>query len=339
MWFLFVWRMKTVDAFLLHDMGKTFSKCEIAFCIDDIQPYNKALASCRMRCYDLITYFEKHGFNAELYKPFKKYKVAFFMKTRSDKCVARAEKLKEQGTYLIMDPYCEFIDDESLTDSWERNNVLKLTALMDVVNPCGQVQYDKFLKYHKNMNIIGDNVNDVFFDTQKKHEKKDKVTLIYCGYGKKCRDTLIIAGVIKQLQEKYGCRMLFLTNEKPDITEFTNEYLKYDQRFITELFCEGDIMIAPRSMDGIEQLSHSNTKIAYPMSLGLPVVASPVPSYLDSPAVICGTPEEWYRALEKLITDENYRSELGVEGRRFMWGNYSMNHIGQIYEDMIQDRL
>lgn len=331
--------MKTLDAFLLHDIGKAFSKCDIAFCIDDIQPYNKALASCRMRCYDLITYFEKHGFKAELYKPFKKYKVAFFMKTRSDKCVAWAEKLKIQGTYLIMDPYCEFIDDETLIDNQERNNVLKLTSLMNIVNPCGQVQYDKFSRYHTNMNIIGDNVDDAFFNTQKKHEKKDQVTLIYCGYGKKCRDTLVIAEVIRKLQEKYGCKMMFLTNTEPDITEFDNEYLKYDQRHITELFCQGDIMIAPRSMEGIGQLSHSNTKIAYPMSLGIPVVASPVPSYLDSPAVICRTEDEWYQALEKLIVDENYRAELGVVGREFMWEHYSMNHIGQNYVDMIQGKL
>lgn len=331
--------MRSIDGFLLKDIMRSFGKCEVAFIIDDVQPYNKALASCRMRVYDLMTYFNEHGIRAELYKPWKRYKVAFFMKVHRDRAVEWAKRLKAQGTYLIMDPYCEFIDDESLTDNLERNNVLRLTELMDVVNPCGQVQYDKFAKYHSNMNIIGDNVEDDFFDSPKVHTATERVTLCYCGYGKKCRDTLAIKDVIRRLQEKYNCRMLFITNESPEITEFDNEYVRYDQSKIVELFKMGDIMIAPRPMEGIEGLSHSNTKIAYPMSIGLPVVASPVPSYLDSPAVICRTDEEWYNALERLITDVEYRSNLSKEGIDFMWENYSMNHIGPIYVDMIKDYI
>ena len=83
--------MKTLDRFLVTDLLKTFKNCPVAFCIDDIQPYNKALASCRMRCYDLIEYLESQGIHAELYKPFKKYKVAFFMKVHRDKTLERAK--------------------------------------------------------------------------------------------------------------------------------------------------------------------------------------------------------------------------------------------------------
>lgn len=331
--------MKTLDAFLIKDILKSFKNCPVAFCIDDVQTYNKALASCRMRCYDLINYLESQGIHAEIYKPFKKYKVVFFMKVHRDKTVKRALKVKSQGSYMIMDPYCEFIDDESRAQDPERINVLKLTELMDVVNPCGQVQYDMFAPYHKNMNIIGDTVRDDYFDIRKQHTDTKQVKLIYCGYGKKCRDTLAIENVIKRLQSEYGVKMLYLTNGDPNISELEYEYELYDQRRVCEQYCMGDIMIAPRPMEGIEHLSHSNTKIAYPMSVGLPVVASPVPSYLDSPAVICRTEEEWYVELKKLISDSEYRKKLGEESRQFMLDNYSMSHIGQIYIDMIKDHL
>ena len=46
--------MKIPDKFLWHDFFKLFQKCEVGFYIDDIQPYNKAMASIRMRYYDII---------------------------------------------------------------------------------------------------------------------------------------------------------------------------------------------------------------------------------------------------------------------------------------------
>lgn len=98
-------------------------------------------------------------------------------------------------------------------------------------------------------------------------------------------------------------------------------------------------MIAPRPMEGIERLSHSNTKIAYPMAVGLPVAASPVPSYLDSPAVICRSEEEWYRELTYLINDMSRRKEIGESGRQFIREHYSLEHLGKIYKNMILQSL
>ena len=95
-------------------------------------------------------------------------------------------------------------------------------------------------------------------------------------------------------------------------------------------------MIAPRPMEGIENLSHSNTKIAYPMSVGLPVVASPVPSYLDSPAILCKSEDEWYAEVEKLILNSEYRECIGKQSKEFIKNNYALSHLGKDYLEKIK---
>lgn len=329
--------MKRIDKFLVQDLLKTFRTCSVGYYLDDVKPYDSALASTRMRCYDILTWLAEKGIEAEIYKPFKKYDIVFFIKVHSDRAVKTAEKLKKQGTYLIMEPFCDFLDDPERQNDPQRLNVLKLTKLMDLIDACSTVQQEMFSKYHPNVNFIGDSVHDSFFEIRKEHMDKREVTLIYCGYGKKCRDTLNIKDVIVKLQKNYKCKVLFLSNEKPDITEFEWDYVKYNQNIIGEQFVLGDIMIAPRPMEDIEKLSHSNTKIAYPMAFGIPVVASPVPSYMDSPAFICNTEEEWYNTLEKLINSVELRKEAGEVGRNFIWENYSLSHIGQLYYNIIND--
>ena len=43
----------------------------------------------------------------------------------------------------------------------------------------------------------------------------------------------------------------------------------------------GDLMIAPRQLNSIYNLSHSHFKINLFLSQGIPVVASPLPSYFE----------------------------------------------------------
>ena len=328
--------MKVIDRFLLHDFSKSLKKCDVAFVIDDIQSYNKALASVRMRCYDMILWLEKQGIKVELYKPYKKYKIAFYIKTRSERAIRIAEKMQKQGTIMIMDPYCEVIDQENVPDNWERKNILHLLQYMFQINVNSNVQFEKFRKYHKNIKLIGDNVNDAYFNIQKETRKDGNCTLVYCGYHKKAKDLLCIKDVLINLRKKYNCDILLISDKDPQLKEISYKFVKYNQKKIPELFCLGDIMIAPRPMEGIENLSHSNTKIAYPMSVGLPVVASPVPSYLDSPAILCKSEDEWYAEVEKLILNSEYRECIGKQSKEFIKNNYALSHLGKDYLEKIK---
>lgn len=114
------------------------------------------------------------------------------------------------------------------------------------------------------------------------------------------------------------------------------DYLHYDQACIPKQFIQGDIMIAPRPMEGIEKLAHSFTKVAYPLAVGLPAVASPVPSYVGTPVILCRNEEEWEQALTRLITDAKERERVGKLGREYVQANYSLQVIGTRYQSIIE---
>ena len=331
--------MKTIDKFLLHDLLKSFKKQEVAFYIDDICTYDKAMASIRMRCYDILLYLEKQGFAVELYKPWKKYKVVLFIKTQSDKAVRTAKKLNAMGTKVMFDAYCEFISDESRDQDKERCNILEIASYSNQVNVCSIEQQNDFMKYHKKVELISESVNDKFFTVQKEHKDTNNLTLVYCGYSKKAKDTLCIEEELKWVQREFGCKLLYLCERDPQIEHLTYDFIKYEQSEIHKQLLLGDIMIAPRPMEGIEKLAHSVSKIAYPLSVGLPVIASPVPSYLETPVIICNDSQGWKDAFRKLILNPDYRQELGTQGRQYVYNLLSLDVIGMRYKKSIEELL
>lgn len=321
---------KRIDKFLLIDILKVLKKCSIGFYIDDIKPYNKALASIRIRCYDIIQFLCKQGIEAELFKPFKKYQIVVFTKTNSDRAVKKARKLHDRGIKICFETFCEYLDDESIQNR-EKENIKSIMQVADCVITASSVQKEMFEKYHKNVKMISESVHQDFFTSRKQHINKEEVTLVYCGYADKAKDTLCIADVIKRLQKEYRCKILFLCEKDPQVSEFNYEYQKYDQKKIPQQLLEGDIMIAPRPMEGIEKRSHSFTKVAYPLAVGLPAVASPMPSYLGTPVIICNTENEWYIALKDLITNTEKRTKNGLEGQKYVYDIFSVEVIGKEY--------
>lgn len=328
--------MKYIDLFLLKDIFKAFKKCSVAFCIDDIQPYNKAMASIRMRCYDVIEYFEKNGIAVELYKPFKHYQAAFFSKTCYDSSVKIAQKLHREGTKIYFESFCDYLNDETIQNN-EKRNILNILGVADIVGVPSTIQQQIFSKRHKDVRMIPESVHRDFFKYKKEHKSKDKVNLIYCGYATKAKDTLCIADTIKRIQQEYGSEMIYVCERDPQINDLSYRFIPYNQRKIPSLLLQGDIMIAPRPMDGIEHRGHSFSKAAYPLSVGLPVVASPMPSYLNTPVILCGTEQEWYITIKDLVENPEKRNRLGQEGITFIKENYSMDVIGQEYIKILDD--
>ena len=97
------------------------------------------------------------------------------------------------------------------------------------------------------------------------------------------------------------------------------------------MYLRGDIKIAPRDLTVPYNLGHSFNKVAYPMSVGLPAVASAVPSYINRTVLLCDSEQDWYNTLKELIKNPQLRNLVGSKSQKFVQREFSSDKIGEEY--------
>ncbi|MGE3992254.1 glycosyltransferase family 4 protein [Pseudorhodoplanes sp.] len=110
------------------------------------------------------------------------------------------------------------------------------------------------------------------------------------------------------------------------------EFLPWSEENEISLIQDIDIGIMPLPNTPWAQGKCGYKLIQY-MACGLPVVASPVgvnSSIVDhgTNGFLADTNEEWTKALETLVRERNMRSRMGVEGRKKVEANYSLQVYG-----------
>lgn len=101
-----------------------------------------------------------------------------------------------------------------------------------------------------------------------------------------------------------------------------------------------DVLVLPSRAEGL-----SNTLLEA-MSTGLPVVASDIPANRslidhDFNGILyqVGHHEALRDALERLLEQDQFREQIGREGRRSVESGYSIDHVASLYESVYTDLL
>tara|TARA_B100000315_G_scaffold239523_1_gene258387 strand:+ start:1102 stop:2172 length:1071 start_codon:yes stop_codon:yes gene_type:complete len=329
-----------IDWFLFANELKRFShnNHRIGFSVPNAKPYNIVMPSTRIRCYDIIRFFSKYNVLAELYKEGYQYSILIFNKCFDDEHIALAEELKDKGTVIVFDVNVDYINFKKGEKDLVQN-VVKMLDLSDMVITASEYLHKVYQEYNLNTVVIEESVSKDFFRVRKQHEDKDTVFLMYVGYAEKAQELYLIEDVLKRLYVEYGVRLLFICERDPKLKIIPYDYKKYDHKVLPFLLLEGDIKIAPRDLSEKRKLGHTFTKVAYPMAMGLPAVASPVESYLDRGVLICRDGSSWYKQLKRLITSPEERTAIGYEGRRIVEEQLSIDTIGKMYLELFQKYL
>lgn len=307
-------------------------------------PYSKVMASSRIRVYDVIKMFRyDKDFLVKLYGLFRKYDMVIFQKKFDEKAFEIAKKLKERKTKVILDINVNYYDASSkFIEKKQNQDVMRFTELADgVIVPTGFLKESiRTIFPEKRVWVIEESIEDKFFE--KKKEKFIKpLKLIWCGYSAKARELLLIADVLTSLYKKIEFELILICDKEPKIRigNVPIKFIRYNHSEIPALLLKGDIFIAPRELSDSYNLAHSFTKVGIAMAVGLPVAASPVPSYQNSPAILCADREEWKENLEKMLTDIPSLEQLSRKGREYTNENYSPQVIKPEYKKLFMSVL
>ncbi len=100
--------------------------------------------------------------------------------------------------------------------------------------------------------------------------------------------------------------------------------------------CDFDIGIAPLE-DTVFNRGKSCVKYYEYASVGTPVLASDVLPYSEEVTYLAkNTKKDWYKKLEKLITDEKFRNDLAKQQQEWVKKNRSLEAIGLPWEIALQ---
>ena len=319
-------------------MVENIERMKIGWVVPQVMPYSIVMASTRLRVYDIIRHLKARGIKTGLYNPFRQYDVVVFQKAFKRRFLSLAEKLKKKGVKIVFDINVNYIDDDSLfVTKQQRRDVRDMLNLTDIVITPSPYLKELYSHYKENTWLIEEIIEDRFFDFQKKHIEKKQVSLLFCGYSAKAKELYLIEDTLKDLYESYGINLVLICEKDPKLNIIPYDFYKYDHKRLPELLLKGDIKISPRDLSRKYNLGHTFTRIGYPMSVGLPVAASPLSSYENSPALLCNDQEQWRQALTKLITDVSLRSELAQRGREFVKGNFSADKIMSKYINLFNE--
>ncbi len=301
-------------------------------------PYRNVMASIRIRCLDIIKYLKTQDVKTGIYKPFKKYDMVVFQKSFSEKHYEIARKLSAAKSKIVLDVNVNYFVKAGETTQVTKKQIEDLhrfLGLTDTVLVSSTYIKSVAEKYHSDVRYIPEHISTIGAHSLKKLSSPPK--LLYCGYAVKADSILLIEDVLKELSREYNFEFIFVCDKDPSMKlPVRTHFIKYRHENLTNILRQGDIKVAPRRLDNSYDLGHSFTKIGYPMSVGLPVVASPVPSYEGSLALLAVAKEEWLRYLKLLINNPAEYHLLSQKGISFVKENFSLQKIGQMYIELFE---
>jgi len=331
-------KTKNIYALSILNMFKS-KKYRIGFIIKGLPvPYSKVMASTRIRVYDVIRKFLKdEKYLVEIFLPFKHYDLVVFQKYFDKNALNIANKLKDKGVNIALDINVNYYDPSSkFITKTQYQDIIKFTSLAKwIITPTTFLaEKIRSIFPHKNVYVIEESIDNIYLNKQK-GKSNNPPNLIWCGYAPKAKEIMLIKDVLEEVYQKIKFNIILICEKNPNIKigKIPIKYRKYIHSRVVDNLLEGDIFIAPRNLEDPYNKAHSFTKIGIPMAAGLPILASPLPSYKKSPAILCSDKEEWKYNLTKLLSNNSLRQELGAKGRDYVIRNYSTSVIKSKYRN------
>lgn len=315
------------------------------------RPYEYASASVRLRVYDIIRLFKNDTqFSLELYRPWKKYSAVIFLK-RDSEALHKAKKLKTSRTKIILDVNAQIFDrslyGKGFFNNFDQNYfsmVSEFANVADFITVTSPYLLEKVTSLFgsEKVALLPENIPINYRFQERAERDDDTLHFVYIGYAAKANQISLLKEQLKKLSEKYSIHYTMICERDPklSIPGITFTYTPFKITTLHKKVFFGDIFLSPRDMSDTYNLGHSFTKIGLPMSLGIPVIASPLPAYQNSPALLIDSlDDKWTRAILHLVTNKEFYQEKSKAGVRFCQNNFSPEVTHRKYADFFSRAL
>lgn len=341
-------------------------RCRVGWVTQDpyvpsLRLFSRLAFGSRFRAAYLSRWINRHtnGFHCELYHPQRRYDIVVFLKTMGPVFEEEARRIQAYGGKVIFEAnvnYYEVWGDYfvplTMPSREQRGDAITMTSLADWVIADSSYIAERARRHNPRTSWIPDNVSVEIFNRTRQHVAREHVVLVWSGIPRKAPHLLHVCPVLARFPKIE----LWLVSGQvgnatlaPDVlaelrAAASCRILPYTEDRLARVLLRCDIMISPKRLCNAYEMGHTENKIAFGMAAGLPVIASPQQSYVEAVThrgggFIADTPEEWAKALERLCSDRQLRSEMGQQGRQTVVEKYSTAPVAKQYLQVFEQVL
>jgi hypothetical protein len=217
-------------------------------------------------------------------------------------------------------------------------DIHQMTSLVDAtisISPFIKETVEKFFPNKKNY-FIHEPVNLNIFNLEKQGSSTPP-NFIFCSTVNKCFHLLEIKSVLEFWQNKLNNELYIISDADPQLDLDYSFIPLISDKACSQNLLKGDIFLAPRKINSYD-LGHSISKISQPMAKGIPVIASPLSSYKESPALIAENVDEWNKAVGYLLNNKNWLTQSKIQ-RDWVGKNCSIEVCGNKLIDVLKELI
>tara|TARA_B100000242_G_C43043676_1_gene487024 strand:+ start:1270 stop:2304 length:1035 start_codon:yes stop_codon:yes gene_type:complete len=254
--------------------------------------YNNMSASVWIRALQLIPYLEKSKIKNYINDENIKADFAIFVRRQNEVDYKLAVKLKKRKIKLILDLCVNyFIESDAPgikkpVTSDHISNCKKMTKLCDAVFCASNNIKEYAQRFNKNAFYLPDSVNKKHFK-YKKNEidfSRKRIRAIWSGTANKSYELLEYMNILNE----FKISLRIIAEKRPQ--SFCHPFLfgrnkafftRWKYETFPKTLLNGEFVFAPRDLSEPYNRGHSFFKIGVFLFSGIPVIASPVPSYKE----------------------------------------------------------
>lgn len=238
--------------------------------------YNKTPASYWIRILQMMEYYRLSGAEVYLNNYFKFYDVAIVFRKAKPKYFYIIRYLKLISKIVSFDTCINIFSTHEEINAKRLTYAFKIAKLTDGLICASHRIAEHARPYAKNVYVMEDPINIFHFKVQKSNINFEAPIFGWSGVGAK-------SVFLNKYAAEISGKILIIS--EPQIKKyslnFNYEYIQWNYKSFPEDLLKCDIALLPRDYNDHYNDSHSSFKALVFASLGIPIIASKVPSYLE----------------------------------------------------------
>jgi hypothetical protein len=282
--------------------------------------YDRVQSAIWIRALQMLEPLSKEGWRVSVNNPFRRYDVAIYHRGMQRQSVYFMRFLRTIADRVFWDTCVDYFDEHEASTSLQVNCARTIARIADGICVPTDGIAQSAVRFNRNVFVMPDPVDLAHFSGRKERPNLDAPVIGWSGVAKK-------AEFLKPYAEFLDGRTL-IVSETPPVLPFKYEFRRWRYDSFPGELLHCDLAFLPRTLDSSYTANNSSFKALVFAILGIPIVASSLPSYLDMSRYFDGiaflehfanSPQ---RALDALRLKNSDPQEVRRSYDRYLWASH-----------------